>query len=129
MPQNPPSEAHGFAILSMLLRDIQISKLKNKFQCLPNPGYAPDIVCITPLFDYLCFSVDGGWSTWSPFTSCTSTCGGGTRTATRTCDHPVPENNGRDCLGSSSLTEACNSQVCEGMKARVNIHNTICSQA
>ena len=45
MPPNPPSTAHGFAMHSMSLCDMQISKSeKNKFlpPPLPNPGDAPD---------------------------------------------------------------------------------------
>ena len=36
----PPSKAHGFAMRSMLLRDMQISKSEKKIS-LPNPGDAP----------------------------------------------------------------------------------------
>ena len=35
-PQNPPSKAHGFAMRSMSLRDMQISKSQKKF--LPPPS-------------------------------------------------------------------------------------------
>ena len=43
MPPNPPSKAHGFAMRSMSLRDMQISKSgkKNAWPPLPNPGDAP----------------------------------------------------------------------------------------
>ena len=44
MPPNPPSKAHGFAMRSMLLRDMQISKSQKKILApppLPNPGDAP----------------------------------------------------------------------------------------
>ena len=44
MPPNPPSKAHGFAMRSMSLRDMQISKSqKNSWlpPPLPNPGDAP----------------------------------------------------------------------------------------
>ena len=36
MPPNPPSKAHGFAMRSMSLRDMQISKSEKKI-CLPPP--------------------------------------------------------------------------------------------
>ena len=45
MPLNPPSNAHGFAMRSMSLRDIQIPKSEKKISWpppLPNPGDAPD---------------------------------------------------------------------------------------
>ena len=44
MPPNPPSNAHGEAMRSMSLRDMQIPKSeKNNFLAppLPNPGDAP----------------------------------------------------------------------------------------
>ena len=44
VPPNPPSNAHGFAMRSMSLRDMQIRKSeKKKFLAppLPNPGDAP----------------------------------------------------------------------------------------
>ena len=50
MPPNPPSKAHGFAMRSMSLCDIQVSKSqKKKFLALPlsNPGDAPVIVFLT----------------------------------------------------------------------------------
>ena len=43
MPPNTPSNAHGFAMRSMSLRDMQIPKSEKKFlgPPLPNPGDAP----------------------------------------------------------------------------------------
>ena len=43
MPPNPPSNAHGFAMRSMPLRDMQIPKSEKKFLAppLPNPRDAP----------------------------------------------------------------------------------------
>ena len=46
MPPNPPSTAHGFAMRSMSLWDMQIPKSEKKISWppppLPNPGDAPD---------------------------------------------------------------------------------------
>ena len=45
MPPNPPSKAHGFAMRSMSLRDMQISKSEKKNSWptpLLNPGDAPE---------------------------------------------------------------------------------------
>ena len=44
MPPNPLSNAHGFAMRSMSLRDMQILKSEKKIigpPPLPNPGNAP----------------------------------------------------------------------------------------
>ena len=44
MPPNPPSNAHGLAMRSMSLRDMQIPKSEKKIlgPPLPNPGDAPE---------------------------------------------------------------------------------------
>ena len=56
---------------------------------------------------YIYFIVDGAWGMWS---SCSVTCGGGTRS--RECNNPAPTGGGNDCSGSSS--EACSSDSCPG---------------
>jgi len=52
-------------------------------------------------------TVNGGWSPWG---SCSVSCGGGSQT--RTCTNPSPENGGDDCVGSSR--QACNTNGCGG---------------
>ena len=54
--------------------------------------------------------VDGYWHDWEEFSACTKTCGGGTKTRTRTCS--PPKNGGNDCEGSSTETVACNTHNC-----------------
>ncbi|XP_071082134.1 coadhesin-like isoform X3 [Haliotis cracherodii] len=63
--------------------------------------------------------IHGAWSsyaTWSPYTACTKTCGGGTQTKarSRTCTSPRPQFGGRQCVGSSSETSSrsCNTHNC-----------------
>lgn len=56
--------------------------------------------------------VDGGWSDWSNWTECTVTCSGGVRSRTRECNKPSPQYGGQYCMGNSSDTEACNTEVC-----------------
>ena len=56
--------------------------------------------------------VNGGWSEWSSFSSCSTECGGGTRTKTRTCTNPAPSNGGDDCPGSATESSSCNTQSC-----------------
>jgi len=51
--------------------------------------------------------VNGGWSPWG---SCSATCGRGSRT--RTCTAPSPANGGAYCVGESR--QDCNIDDCEG---------------
>uniref|UniRef100_UPI003AADB998 A disintegrin and metalloproteinase with thrombospondin motifs 2-like n=1 Tax=Centroberyx gerrardi TaxID=166262 RepID=UPI003AADB998 len=55
---------------------------------------------------------DGSWGTWSPFGSCSRTCGGGVRFRTRQCDNPVPANGGRTCFGNSYEFQICSVEEC-----------------
>ena len=52
----------------------------------------------------------GGWGSWSSFSPCSSTCGGGTRTRTRECKDST--DGGAECPGEPSETEACNTEEC-----------------
>uniref|UniRef100_A0A3Q3MS53 ADAM metallopeptidase with thrombospondin type 1 motif, 2a n=1 Tax=Labrus bergylta TaxID=56723 RepID=A0A3Q3MS53_9LABR len=55
---------------------------------------------------------DGGWGTWSPYGSCSRTCGGGVRFRTRRCDNPAPANGGRTCFGNSYEFQLCSQEEC-----------------
>ena len=58
--------------------------------------------------------VHGGFSQWSEFTSCTKSCGNGTKKRGRTCDNPPPQHGGKNCSGLGPATEvdSCNSFPC-----------------
>ncbi|CAG2209647.1 Coadhesin,Hemicentin-1,Thrombospondin-2,Mucin-like protein [Mytilus edulis] len=63
--------------------------------------------------------IDGDWSSfksWSPWSSCNVTCGGGTksRSKNRTCTNPEPKYGGQSCVGSTTekSTVFCNSMPC-----------------
>lgn len=55
--------------------------------------------------------IDGGWSAvqWG---QCSLPCGGGVQTGTRTCTNPAPQNGGRQCAGSTTVSIPCNTQPC-----------------
>lgn len=60
----------------------------------------------------VCRVVNGEWSSWSGWSSCSKSCGGGTQTRTRSCTNPSPSCDGASCSGSTSDSKSCNTQAC-----------------
>lgn len=60
--------------------------------------------------------INGGYSEWTGFESCTRTCGEGILIRRRNCTNPPPAHGGRDCsnLGPSMESIKCNTQKCPG---------------
>lgn len=60
---------------------------------------------ITEIIDLV--AIDGGYTEWSDYSECSTSCGDGIKTRTRTCTAPEPENGGLDCQGPSTETAPC----------------------
>ncbi|XP_067868142.1 A disintegrin and metalloproteinase with thrombospondin motifs 13 isoform X2 [Heterodontus francisci] len=58
--------------------------------------------------------VNGAWSSWSPFSSCSRSCGGGVILRHRHCNNPRPAFGGRKCQGVDTEAKMCNTQPCQG---------------
>ncbi|XP_028999405.1 A disintegrin and metalloproteinase with thrombospondin motifs 7 isoform X2 [Betta splendens] len=56
--------------------------------------------------------VDGGWASWSEWSTCSRTCGGGIESARRECDSPVPRFRGKYCLGERQRHRTCRTAPC-----------------
>ncbi|CAG2195916.1 Hemicentin-1 [Mytilus edulis] len=56
--------------------------------------------------------VDGGWSSWAQWTTCSNSCGVGLQTRTRQCNNPSTQYGGVYCNGLSSQTRKCNTISC-----------------
>ena len=58
--------------------------------------------------------IDGNYSDWSDFSSCSLSCGGGQRYRNRTCSRPRPQYDGMNCsaLGPAIELEECNTHRC-----------------
>ena len=59
-------------------------------------------------------TVNGGYTSWTTWTTCTRSCGSGSQARTRSCTNPRPAHGGAQCSGSSSDTQSCNTQSCAG---------------
>ena len=55
----------------------------------------------------LTVSVAGSWGCWSGWSKCSSSCGIGRRTRTRTCNNPSKANGGASCVGTSTQSQVC----------------------
>jgi len=55
----------------------------------------------------LCAIVDGGWSEWSSWSECSSSCGRGVSVRHRTCTQPTPTVGARFCQGNAVDTRPC----------------------
>ncbi|XP_022092633.1 ectin-like [Acanthaster planci] len=51
--------------------------------------------------------VDGGWTAWSEWGACNTTCGDGTKLRYRTCNWPPPKNGGNECHGQATSVTSC----------------------
>uniref|UniRef100_A0A7N6BZL0 Peptidase M12B domain-containing protein n=1 Tax=Anabas testudineus TaxID=64144 RepID=A0A7N6BZL0_ANATE len=60
--------------------------------------------------------VEGAWGVWSPFGTCSRTCGGGIKIAVRECNRPTPRNGGMYCVGRRMKFRSCNSEPCSKQK-------------
>ncbi|XP_072571069.1 A disintegrin and metalloproteinase with thrombospondin motifs 9 isoform X2 [Paramormyrops kingsleyae] len=69
--------------------------------------------------------VDGAWGVWSPFGTCSRTCGGGIKIGVRECNRPIPRNGGDYCVGRRMKFRSCNSEPC--FKQRKDFREEQCS--
>lgn len=62
------------------------------------------------------FVVNGEWTEWSSFSTCTKTCGyDGNQQRSRSCTNPRPRYDGEDCDGPDYSERSCPNSPCPGM--------------
>lgn len=73
------------------------------------------------LFVYYFLTENGNYTQWSRWSSCSVTCGAGSRSRNRSCTNPPPGPYGDDCsrLGNDTETAECNNTSCVGTKLAV----------
>ena len=61
--------------------------------------------------------VDGNYSEWSEFQTCSVTCGKGIQSRTRSCINPPPQHGGKNCsgFGLPVETKECRLRECPSM--------------
>ena len=55
------------------------------------------VACMNIIVVMWLLLVNGNYTSWSVWSECSATCGGGIQERTRTCTHPKPQNGGKDC--------------------------------
>ena len=65
---------------------------------------------------------NGKWSYWNVWSSCSVTCGKGTRGRTRYCMSTTSKSTSDDCLGESKHNVPCSKNPCPGTKRSVKVH-------
>lgn len=83
-------------VMSLIVGNTRVNNLKEN----PNVSYFND-------------PIDGGWSDYSGWTTCSRLCGGGTRLRMRACSSPMPQNGGAVCTGGAVQKQSCNTQECD----------------
>ncbi|KAJ8302242.1 hypothetical protein KUTeg_021229 [Tegillarca granosa] len=56
--------------------------------------------------------IHGGWTSYSEWSTCNVSCGGGTQSKIRSCTNPAPQYGGNNCVGSTTESRACNTYNC-----------------
>uniref|UniRef100_A0A4W3JF97 Semaphorin-2A n=1 Tax=Callorhinchus milii TaxID=7868 RepID=A0A4W3JF97_CALMI len=65
--------------------------------------------CVGPWMEvFNCSRWNGGWTLWSVWAPCSTTCGIGFQVRQRTCSNPTPRYGGRVCVGQSREERFCN---------------------
>lgn len=72
-------------------------------------------------FSFSLFPVDGAYSPWTEWSTCSHQCGQGLKHRRRHCDNPKPSNGGRKCRGTHKQAKPCYGRHCHG-KEIVQFH-------
>ncbi|WAR29734.1 HMCN1-like protein, partial [Mya arenaria] len=60
--------------------------------------------------------IDGNWAIWSRWTACSTTCGTGHKSRTRSCTSPRPSGGGQYCTGTDHSSASCLTKICPALQ-------------
>ena len=65
-------------------------------------------------FNFFFSEIDGGYTPWSEWSSCSDTCGNGVQIRSRSCTAPPQRQGGKDCsrFGAFEEIKTCNVKSC-----------------
>ncbi|CAG2227187.1 unnamed protein product [Mytilus edulis] len=100
----------------------------NNGTCIDGPA-SYTCQCLVDYTGSLCeiMIVDGEWSEWGNWSTCSVSCDNGTMTRTRLCNSPTPDHGGSTCLGNSTEYDICEEEKCRVCKQLVEQDNTVLS--
>lgn len=76
-----------------------ITEVMDPSWCEYYKAFCPDNPSIRAQCPRTCsVAIDGGWGPWMKWGKCSVSCGNGVQKRARMCDHPKPENGGRQCV-------------------------------
>ncbi|XP_062418980.1 A disintegrin and metalloproteinase with thrombospondin motifs 20-like [Pungitius pungitius] len=100
--------------LHVLLRSVFVFEARRScahfFAFLFTLQYCKHGMCVNKEFDLQ--PVHGEWGPWGPYSVCSRSCGGGTRSTARDCNKPEPRNGGKFCVGRRMKFRSCNTEPC-----------------
>lgn len=93
---------HWFSIVQETLTNIiQLQKVKNMASLMY--FWQPTRLLLYGIHANSCFCLfrNGGWTPWSSWAECSTSCGIGFEVRQRSCNNPAPRHGGRVCVGQA----------------------------
>lgn len=87
------------------------TRYRNCLNTLPNLNCIGDASQTQACMLMAC-PINGQWSVWSTWSSCSASCDTGIQTRQRSCNNPQPQNGGLNCIGFATDAVSCTGTSC-----------------